>query len=160
MILITAAAGQVGREAVADLVRRGAKVRALVRDVSRAVGPEGAESVQGSFEDDAPLARAFVGVDVLFLAGRDSPQAVAQHQRVLKHAREADVQHVVKLSALGALADLAGRPDAGAPRGRRGSPPRTVELQAPQAAPVHAKPAARPVESEDGDAFIENRWGV
>jgi len=63
---------------------------------------EGAELAQGSFEDDAAIALAFLGVDVLFLAGRESPHAVDQHQRVLKHAREADVHHVVKLSALGA----------------------------------------------------------
>ena len=100
LILITAATGQVGREVVAELVRRGERPRALVRDVSRS--PANAEVTEGSFEDDASLARALRSVDVLFLAGRDSPDAVAQHRRVLEHARGAGVQHVVKLSALGA----------------------------------------------------------
>ena len=63
---------------------------------------EGAELAQGSLEEDAAIVRAFLGVDVLFLAGRDSPDAVAQHQRVLEHARKAGVQHAVELSALGA----------------------------------------------------------
>jgi uncharacterized protein YbjT (DUF2867 family) len=101
LILVTAATGQAGREALADLVRRGANVRALARDVSR-VGPERAPFVLGSYENDAALARASGGVDVLFVADRDSPDAVARHKRVLEHTREAGVQHVAKLSALGA----------------------------------------------------------
>jgi uncharacterized protein YbjT (DUF2867 family) len=105
MILITAATGQVGRQAVMELVAAGAAVRALVRDPSRAAGLEGAELLQGSFEDDASLSRACAGVDAMLLAGRDSPDAVSQHQRVLAHARRAGVQHIVKLSAIGASPD-------------------------------------------------------
>ncbi len=41
-------------------------------------------------------------IDVMLLAGRDSPDAVFQHQRVLAHARRVNVQHIVKLSAIGA----------------------------------------------------------
>jgi len=58
--------------------------------------------VQGSFEDDASLARAMEGVEALLLAGRDGPDAVSQHRRVLDHARAAGVSHLVKLSAVGA----------------------------------------------------------
>ncbi len=102
MILITGATGQVGREAVNALVAAGAAVRALVRNPSGAEGLRGAQIVQGSFDDDASLSRAFDGVDVMLLAGRDSPNSVSQHQRVLAHARRANVQHIVKLSAIGA----------------------------------------------------------
>ena len=105
MILITAATGQVGGQAARELVAAGAPVRALVRDPSRAAGLAGAEVVTGSFDDDASLARALDGVETMLLAGRDSPDAVAQHQRVLDHARRAGVRHVVKLSAIGAAAD-------------------------------------------------------
>jgi uncharacterized protein YbjT (DUF2867 family) len=105
MILITAATGQVGRQAVKGLVAAGATVRALVRDPSRAAGLEGAQLVQGSFGDDASIARALDGVDAMLLAGRDSPDAVSQHQRVLAHAQRANVQHIVKLSAIGASSD-------------------------------------------------------
>ncbi len=55
-----------------------------------------------SFDDDASLSRAFDGVDAMLLAGRDSPDSVSQHQRVREHARRANVQHIVKLSAIGA----------------------------------------------------------
>jgi uncharacterized protein YbjT (DUF2867 family) len=75
----------------------------LVRDASRA-RLAGAEIVVGSFEDDASLARALDGVETMLLAGRDGPDAVSQHRRVLDRARRAGVSHVVKLSAIGASA--------------------------------------------------------
>jgi NAD(P)H dehydrogenase (quinone) len=74
-----------------------------VRDASRACLP-GAEIVLGSFEDDAALARATAGVQAMLLAGRDGPDAVSQHRRVLEHARRGGVSHIVKLSAVGASA--------------------------------------------------------
>lgn len=39
---------------------------------------------------------------VILLAGRDSPDSVAQHERVLAQVRQSDVRHIVKLSAIGA----------------------------------------------------------
>ena len=38
----------------------------------------------------------------MLLAGRDGPDSVPQHRRVLAQARQAGVRHVVKLSAIGA----------------------------------------------------------
>jgi uncharacterized protein YbjT (DUF2867 family) len=102
MILITGATGQVGGQAARDLVAAGAPIRALVRDPSRAIGLTDAEIVAGSFEDDSSLARALDGVETMLLAGRDSPDAVAQHRRVLDHVRRAGVRHIVRLSAVGA----------------------------------------------------------
>lgn len=107
MILITGATGQVGSQALEELATRGVAVRALVRDPSRAAELAGAELVLGSFEDEASLARALDGVDAMLLTGRDSPDAVAQHRRVLAQARRTGVQHVVKLSAIGASPDSA-----------------------------------------------------
>ena len=98
MILITGATGQVGGALVAQLPG----VRALVRSP---VELAGAETVVGNFDDPALLRVALDGVDTLFLTGRDNPDQVAQHLRVLDAAAAAGVQHVVKLSALGARAD-------------------------------------------------------
>jgi hypothetical protein len=39
---------------------------------------------------------------VMLLGGRDSPDSVSQHRRVLAQVRQAGVRHVVKLSAIGA----------------------------------------------------------
>ncbi len=60
--------------------------------------------MQGNFEDDASLARAMEGSEAMLLAGRDGPDAVSQHRRVLEHARRGGVSHIVKLSAVGASA--------------------------------------------------------
>lgn len=102
MILVTAATGQVGNAALNALITGAAEVRALVRNPSVFAAPEGVQVVQGSFDDDTSLARVLEGVDVMLLAGRDSPDSVAQHQRVLAQARRAEVRHIVKLSAIGA----------------------------------------------------------
>jgi uncharacterized protein YbjT (DUF2867 family) len=102
MILITGATGQVGSAAMNALVAAGAEIRALLRRPSEFVGPAGVQIVQGSFEDDRSLDSALEGVDVMLLAGRDSPDSVSQHQRVLARARRAGVRHIVKLSAIGA----------------------------------------------------------
>ena len=102
MILITGATGQVGSAAMSALVTIGAEVRALVRTSSRFETPDGVQIVQGSFDDDGSLAGALKGVEFMLLAGRDSPDSVFQHQRVLAHARRAEVRHIVKLSAIGA----------------------------------------------------------
>jgi uncharacterized protein YbjT (DUF2867 family) len=104
MILITAATGQIGRAATRMLIESGAPVRALVRDPARADGLSGAELVQGSYEDDASLARALSGVQAVLLAGRDSPGYVEQLTRVIAAAENAHVEHLVALSAIGASA--------------------------------------------------------
>ena len=102
MILITGATGQVGSAAMNALVAAGAEVRALVRSPSGFAAPDGVQVVQGSFDDDLSLAKAVEGVHVMLLAGRDSPDSVTQHRRVLAQARRAEVRHIVKLSAIGA----------------------------------------------------------
>ncbi|HEY3763730.1 MAG TPA: NmrA family NAD(P)-binding protein [Gaiellales bacterium] len=101
MILVTGASGQVGRAVVRSLGPT-APVRVLVRDEQRAAGLGAARLAVGSFEDEPSLARAMDGIATLFLAGRDNPDQVAQHARVLRAAAAAGVTHVVKLSALGA----------------------------------------------------------
>ena len=102
MILVTAATGQVGSAALNALVAAGVAVRALVRDPFGFAAPEGVQVVQGDFDDDASIARALEGVAFMLLAGRDSPDSVSQHRRVLAQVRQAGVRHVVKLSAIGA----------------------------------------------------------
>jgi uncharacterized protein YbjT (DUF2867 family) len=102
MILITAATGQVGSAALNALVAAGTEVRALVRDPSTFAAPEGVKVVQGDFDDDTSMAKAFKGVAVMLLAGRDSPDSVSQHRRVLAQVRQTGVRHIIKLSAIGA----------------------------------------------------------
>jgi uncharacterized protein YbjT (DUF2867 family) len=100
-ILLTGTTGQVGGAALQQL---GLAARVLVRSADAAAA-DGHDVVVGSFEDADSLRRAFDGVGVLFLTGRDNPDQVAQHLRVLEVAASSGVSHVVKLSAIGARPD-------------------------------------------------------
>lgn len=103
MILVTGATGSIGRELVRRLVQDGAPFRALVRDEAkgRALG---CDFVVGDFEDPGSIAAAFDGVDRLFLNGTgarpvDGEQPMIRRQKtVIDAAREADIEHVVKVS--------------------------------------------------------------
>ncbi|MDB4942303.1 MAG: NmrA family transcriptional regulator [Labilithrix sp.] len=66
-ILVTGATGNVGRNVVEQLVKRGADVRALVRDTTKATFPPGVAVVQGDLLDVDALRSAFRGVSTLFL---------------------------------------------------------------------------------------------
>ena len=66
-ILVTGATGNVGRNVVEQLVKRGADVRALVRDPSKATFPAGVSVVQGDLLDVDSLRSAASGVSTLFL---------------------------------------------------------------------------------------------
>lgn len=92
--------GRIGRQVVAQLVTRGADVRALTRDPSRASFPAGVEVVQGDLLDIGSLRKAFDGVTTLFLlnavAGDEFTQAIV----TLNVAREAGVERVVYLSVI------------------------------------------------------------
>jgi uncharacterized protein YbjT (DUF2867 family) len=102
VILVTAATGQVGSAALNAVAGAGTEVRALVRNPSLFAAPQGVQVVQGDFDDEISLANALEGVTVVLLAGRDSPDSVSRHRRVLEQVRRAGVHHVVKLSAIGA----------------------------------------------------------
>ncbi|MBY9051573.1 NAD(P)H-binding protein, partial [Pseudomonas fluorescens] len=66
-ILVTGATGTVGRQIVEQLVKRGADVRALVRDPAKASFPAGVAVVQGDLLDVDSLRNALSGVSTLFL---------------------------------------------------------------------------------------------
>jgi uncharacterized protein YbjT (DUF2867 family) len=102
MILVTAASGQVGGATLSAIAATGRDVRALVRDPSRLSVPNCVQVAKGDFDDEASLKKALDGITVMLLAGRDSPDSVVQHERVLSAAYKAGVRHIVKLSAIGA----------------------------------------------------------
>lgn len=77
-ILVTGATGNVGRQVVEHLVKRGADVRALVRDPSKANFPAGVSVVQGEFLDVDSLRNAMSGVSTLFLLSAVVPDEFTQ----------------------------------------------------------------------------------
>jgi uncharacterized protein YbjT (DUF2867 family) len=99
-ILVTGATGRVGHKVVQQLVKRGADVRVLVRDTSKASFPAGVEVVQGDLLDIDALRTAFTGVNTLFLLNAVAADEFTQALIALNIARESDVERVVYLSVI------------------------------------------------------------
>ena len=99
-ILVTGATGNVGRNVVDQLLRRGAHVRALVRDPAKAGLPAGVEVVGGDLLDVDALRAAFSGVSTLFLLNAVVPDEFTQALLTLGVAREAGVRRIVYLSVI------------------------------------------------------------
>ncbi|MDA9498574.1 SDR family oxidoreductase [Bradyrhizobium sp. CCBAU 11357] len=99
-ILVTGATGTVGRHVVEQLVKRGADLRALVRDPAKANLPAEVTVVQGDLPDVDALRGAFTGVSTLFLLNGVVADEFTQALVALNVAREAGVERVVYLSVI------------------------------------------------------------
>jgi uncharacterized protein YbjT (DUF2867 family) len=99
-ILVTGATGRVGRHVVAQLVQRGAKVRVLTRDPSKANFPVGVDVAQGDLLDMDAVRAAFKDVSTLFLLNAVTGDEFTQAIITLNIAREAGVERVVYLSVI------------------------------------------------------------
>lgn len=99
-ILVTGATGNVGRQVVEHLSARGADVRALVRDPSKAAFPSTVSVVQGDLLDVDSLRKAFEGVSTLFLLNAVVPDEFTQALIALNLARDAGVERIVYLSVI------------------------------------------------------------
>jgi uncharacterized protein YbjT (DUF2867 family) len=99
-ILVTGATGTVGRNVVDQLIKRGADVRALVRDPSKANLPAGVALAQGDLLDVDALRTAFSGVSTLFLLNAVVPDEFTQALIALNLTREAGIERIVYLSVI------------------------------------------------------------
>lgn len=99
-ILVTGATGRVGRQVVNQLVNRGADVRVLVRDPSKADFPPAVTVVQGDMLDLDSLRKALAGVRTLFLLNAVAADEFTQALIALNVARESGVERVVYLSVI------------------------------------------------------------
>ncbi|AMP12637.1 SDR family oxidoreductase [Collimonas pratensis] len=99
-IIVTGATGTIGRQVVEQLVKRGADVRALVRDSSKANFPTGVGVVQGDLLDVDSLRSAFSGASTLFLLNAVVPDEYTQALIALNVAREAGIERIVYLSVI------------------------------------------------------------
>jgi len=103
-ILVTGATGTIGRQVTLALANAGADVRAAVRDLAKAqdLADAGAELVELRWDDPASIHAAFAGAKRLFLLTPFIEEPSAMVDAALAAAREAGVEHVVRLSAAGA----------------------------------------------------------
>ena len=99
-ILVTGATGNVGRNVVEQLVRRGADVRALVRDPAKADFAASVEVVKGDLLDVDQLRAAMSGVSTLFLLNGVVSDEFTQALIALNVAREAGIERIVYLSVI------------------------------------------------------------
>jgi uncharacterized protein YbjT (DUF2867 family) len=99
-ILVTGATGTVGRQVVEQLLKRGADVRALVRDPAKAQFPAGVAVAKGDLLDVDSMRSALSGVSTLFLLNAVAPDEFTQALVALNLARAAGIERVVYLSVI------------------------------------------------------------
>ncbi len=103
-ILVTGATGTVGRHVVAELLKRGVRVRAGVRSVSKAAFLRnlGAEVVELDYARPTCVRSAFKGVDRLCIITPVDSRMVQFTDQLIVEAQRVGVRHIVKLSSVGA----------------------------------------------------------
>ncbi len=104
MILITGANGHLGRQTIEFLIKKGiepSQITALVRSIEKGedLALKGVKIAIGDYDDQESLVKAFKGIDkILLVSGSDLKNRLAQHERILKAAKEANVKHVIYTS--------------------------------------------------------------
>ncbi|MEU9436231.1 NAD(P)H-binding protein [Streptomyces sp. NPDC048252] len=94
MILVAGATGNVGGELLRQLLAEEVPLRALTRNPGRAALPADVDVVEGDFATPESLAKAFSGVDALFLMMSGNEAAVVEE------AARAGVRRIVLLSSM------------------------------------------------------------
>lgn len=110
-VLVTGAAGFIGQRLVVELLRRGHRVRCLVR--RHAALPDGAEQVRGDLLDPATLTTALAGIDTAYYlvhsmgaGGGDFAQRDRTAARNFTSAADAaGLRRVIYLGGLGETGD-------------------------------------------------------
>ncbi|MBB5058079.1 uncharacterized protein YbjT (DUF2867 family) [Granulicella aggregans] len=100
-VLITGATGDTGRAAVAESIKAGLTVRAMVRKVderSKALEALGAEVVIGDLQEINTLSKAMEGVEAAYFVYPVAPGLVNATVNFLQAAKEAGVSFIVNLS--------------------------------------------------------------
>ncbi|PSB29120.1 SDR family oxidoreductase [Chlorogloea sp. CCALA 695] len=101
-ILVTGATGNVGSQVVQQLVASGIMPRVAVRSMNKAesLKKAGAEPVEMDLERPETVQSALTGVEKVFLVSPFVPNMVELTAILIETAKRANVQQIVKLSAL------------------------------------------------------------
>ncbi len=107
MILLTGATGKTGGAVADELIKRGASLRALVRDADKAVALQeaGVELIVGDAGDRDAVAKALDGVEKATLILPNSQEQQDMEMQFVDLAVAAGVRHLVKLSSFEAVAE-------------------------------------------------------
>jgi uncharacterized protein YbjT (DUF2867 family) len=102
-ILITGATGNVGSQVVKQLSSFSGIVRAAVQSKNRAddIKNTKAELVEMNFNKSETIEAAFKGIQKLFLLTPFVPDMVEMSKNLIREAKKANVNHIVKQSAFG-----------------------------------------------------------
>jgi uncharacterized protein YbjT (DUF2867 family) len=105
VILLTGATGKIGGETAKQLLAKGARLRALVRDEAKAAGLKaaGVELVVGDIADAGAVKRALSGVDKAFLLLPNGEHQEANEKQFTDLCVAAGVKHLVKMSSMEAV---------------------------------------------------------
>jgi uncharacterized protein YbjT (DUF2867 family) len=98
-LLLTGATGRLGSLVAAELNQKGIVWRAFARRVDAAAALGASNVVQGDFHNLAAVSNAVTGMRTVILIAGDAPDQELQEINVVNAARQAGVQHIVKLSA-------------------------------------------------------------
>jgi uncharacterized protein YbjT (DUF2867 family) len=106
MILLTGVTGKTGGETAKQLLARGARLRAIVRNEAKAADLKaaGVELIVGDVGDAETVKRALKGVDKAFLTLPNGKNQEAQEKQFTDLALAAGVKHLVKMSSMEAVA--------------------------------------------------------
>ncbi len=106
MILLTGVTGKTGGETAKQLLKKGAKLRALVRDEGKAaeLKAAGVELVVGDVSDADTVRRALQGTEKAFLTLPNGQRQLEQEKQFTDLAVVAGVKHLVKMSSMEAVA--------------------------------------------------------
>lgn len=105
-ILVIGAAGKTGAAIVAEAMRRGLRITALVRDKTKATSlPPGVAVVEGDGRNAAALAAALKGVDAVVIpaGGRKDPVSAQIVKAVIPLMTDRSIRRLVVLSAYGTV---------------------------------------------------------
>ena len=107
-ILVTSSTGTIGSRVVEELVNRGAEVKALMRDGSKACNVPGAEPIVADLSDPESMREALTGVDTLFLLSPVVPEELTLTLLNLRLASDFQMKGIVYFSMVNAdaLADV------------------------------------------------------
>ncbi len=106
-ILVLGATGNTGSEVVRQLKEAGETFGVMARNANAAEALSlSTEQVRiGSFDDVASMTSALAGIKKIYVAMPAHPENVQWTKNVIEAAKAAGVEHIVKLSGMGAKAD-------------------------------------------------------